>query len=221
MAEGRAEGRLLRRRLRARVDELPGDGGVFGPGRNQPPAEHGEATPGACPGPRFGVGGTDDRDVLARGDVVAGPQVERRADEIHPLVQLPPGHALGEATAHSEETTRNGGRLSSCSRNVLMAAFAAWTTNTTALSPGRPRVHHRKGAAQGGARLAEEARARRPRPAQAGGAEGHPIPGALRHTLLFEGAEAGSQHARPLGGAEKARRREGPAAPGTKGDPAP
>ncbi|MCY4599012.1 MAG: hypothetical protein OXF27_03730 [Acidobacteria bacterium] len=53
-----------------------------------------------------------DRHVLAGRHVVAGPDVERRADEIEPLVQLFPRETVGEATAHRDRTTSTGGGLS-------------------------------------------------------------------------------------------------------------
>ena len=102
------------------------------------------ATPGTLFGPRSGVGGTYDGDVLAWCYVVAGPQVERRADEVHPLVQLPPCHALGEAAAHGIDITHIGGGLSCCSCNVPVAGSADMDEK---LQPpglaGRPAVHRR------------------------------------------------------------------------------
>ena len=102
---------------------------------NQPPPQHGERAPDACPGLRSGVGGAHDRDVLARRDVVSGPQVERCADEVEQLVQLLPGETVGEAATHRNTITRTGVRLSCYSSIVLEAGSAARTT-TTARSPG-------------------------------------------------------------------------------------
>ena len=82
MAEGHSEGRFLGCGFGAGVDELVADGRVLCPGRNQPPTQHGEAAAVRC--------GAQDGHVVARGDVVAGLQVQGRADEIHQLAQLCP-----------------------------------------------------------------------------------------------------------------------------------
>src|SRR5205823_4062643 len=62
-AEERAKRRLLRERLGSRVDQLVGDLRVLRPVRQEAPADESRLAPA--------VAGTDDRDTLPGGDVVA------------------------------------------------------------------------------------------------------------------------------------------------------
>ena len=49
--------------------------------------------------------GAHHGDVLARRRVVAGPQVERRAEEAHQLVQIGPREPIAEPPAHARDAT--------------------------------------------------------------------------------------------------------------------
>ena len=62
-----------------------------------PRAQHGEAAPA--------VRGGHHGDVLARRRVVAGPQVERRAEEAHQLVELGPRAPVAEPPTHARHAT--------------------------------------------------------------------------------------------------------------------